>query len=78
MRFVILKALTDLNDVAACWPYASIEATALWVVPADDQAQAERFADERFPNRPHVVLSLEESESIVRQHLANLHRGRAA
>lgn len=67
MRFVILKSIVDLGDVAACWPIASIESTALWVVPADSQDKAEEFALERFPNRPHVVLPLAEAESIVRQ-----------
>jgi len=71
VRYVILRDISDLADVAACWPISSIESTALWVVPAEDQDAAEQFAAERFPNRPHVVMALSEAESIVRQQLAN-------
>lgn len=69
MRYVILKQLPDLELVAGCWPIASIEQVALWVVESTDLLAAERFAAERFPGRPHVVVSLPEAESIVRQQL---------
>ena len=74
----ILRDIADLRDVAACWPISSIEDTALWVVPADDQEAAERFAAERFPNRPYVVMALSEAESIVRQNLEHQRRCRRA
>lgn len=78
MRYAILRNLADLHEVASGWPLVGVERVALWVVPAESQAAAERFAEERFYATPHVVLSLEEAESQVRQELLNLRRGRAA
>jgi hypothetical protein len=77
MRYVILNDLTDLADVAAFWPFASIEKVALWTYAAEDQSKAERFAWERFPERALVVLPLAEAESIVRQHIAAKQRREA-
>lgn len=84
MRYAILRDLLDLADVAALWPFSSIEERALWIYEAADQGQAELFARERFPNRSTVTLPLSEAESVVRQHLENMKRhqqhgpGRAA
>lgn len=78
VRYVILKQLSDLQMVAALWPIGAIEDLALWVVPADSQAEAERFGQERFPHIPHVVIGYEEAASLVRQELANIRRRRAA
>jgi len=75
-RFAVLRDLSDLEDVAAFWPLASIEKVALWVYPAEDQGPAERFAAERFPAQEWVVLALDEAESIVRQHLESARRRR--
>jgi hypothetical protein len=73
-RYVVLSDLDVLHDVAAFWPYSSIEKVALWVYAADDLAAAERFAAERFPNEARVVLPLADAEALVRQHLVNSSR----
>lgn len=80
MRYVILRQLADLEAVAACWPIASIEQAALWVVEVADQQKAELFAAERFPATPWIVLPYDEAASVVRQTVAHIKRsaGRAA
>ena len=69
MRFVVLKARSDLLDVASCWPLGSIERTALWVLDAPSQEEAEGFARHQFPGRSLEVITYEDAEADVANHL---------
>jgi hypothetical protein len=56
-------------DVASCWPLGSIERSALWVLDASSQEEAEGFARHQFPGRSLEVITYDEAEADVQQHL---------
>lgn len=69
-RFVVLKSRTDLELVAATWPFGSIERTALAVYDqAGTSETAAKMAAEQFRDQTLVVLELADAEAEVRAHL---------
>jgi hypothetical protein len=59
-RFVVLRSLDDLREVAAGWPFATVESVALSVTSnVPDLAAACARAKRLCPDRPAIVLPME-------------------